>query len=63
LAEIEDPRRAEGNYKQYRLPHVVLFAISAMLAGANSYRSIHSFIDVPFHGMIPCSHANHRTAP
>jgi hypothetical protein len=25
LAEIEDPRRAEG--KLYRLPHVVLFAI------------------------------------
>jgi hypothetical protein len=44
LAEIEDPRRAEG--KLYRLPHVVLFAILAMLAGANSYRAIHSFIDV-----------------
>jgi hypothetical protein len=27
LAEIEDPRRAEG--KLYRLPHVVLFAILA----------------------------------
>ena len=40
LAEIEDPRRAEG--KLYRLPHVVLFAIWAMIAGANSYRSIHS---------------------
>ena len=34
LAEIEDPRRAEG--KLYRLPHVVLFAILAMVAGANS---------------------------
>lgn len=44
LAEIEDPRRAEG--KLYRLPHVVLFAILAMGAGANSYRGIHSFIDV-----------------
>jgi hypothetical protein len=44
LAEIEDPRRAEG--KLYRLPHVVLFAILAMLSGANSYRAIHSFIDV-----------------
>ena len=39
LAEIEDPRRAEG--KLYRLPHVVLFAILVMVAGANSYRSIH----------------------
>src|SRR4029077_351467 len=28
------------------LPHVLLFAILAMLAGANSYRAIHSFIDV-----------------
>jgi hypothetical protein len=44
LAEIEDPRRAEG--KLYRLPHVVLFAILAIVAGANSYRRIHSFIDV-----------------
>ena len=44
LQEIDDPRRAEG--KLYRLPHVVLFAILAMLAGANSYRGIHSFIDV-----------------
>ena len=46
LVEIEDPRRAEG--KLYRLPHVVLFAILAMVARANSYRSIHSFIDVHF---------------
>ena len=44
LAEIEDPRRAEG--KLYRLPQVVLFAILAIVAGANSYRAIHSFIDV-----------------
>lgn len=44
LADIEDPRRAEG--KLYRLPHVVLFAILAIVAGANSYRAVHSFIDV-----------------
>ena len=44
LAEIEDPRRAEG--KLYRLPHVILFAILAIVAGANSYRGIHSFLDV-----------------
>ncbi len=37
LAEIEDPRRAEG--KLYRLPQVVLFAILAIVAGANSYRT------------------------
>jgi hypothetical protein len=44
LAEIEDPRRTEG--KLNRLPKVVLFAILAIVAGANSYRAIHSFIDV-----------------
>jgi hypothetical protein len=44
LAEIEDPRRAEG--KLYRLPHVMLLAILAIVSGANSYRTIHSFIDV-----------------
>ena len=44
LAEIKDPRRAEG--KLYRLPEVVLFAILAIVAGANSYRAVHSFIDV-----------------
>src|SRR5271169_3914923 len=44
LTEIEDPRRAEG--KKYRLPHIVLFAILAMVSGANSYRGIHSFIDM-----------------
>src|SRR5204862_7004188 len=44
LTEIEDPRRAEG--RLYRLPHVVLFAILAIVAGANSYRTVHSFIDV-----------------
>ena len=37
LAEIEDPRRAEG--KLCRLPQVVLFAILAIVAGANSYRT------------------------
>src|SRR3977135_4632655 len=42
--EIEDPRRAEG--KLYRLPRVVLFAILAIVSGADSYRTIHSFIDV-----------------
>ena len=44
LAEIEDPRRAEG--KLYDLPHVLLFSILAVMAGANSYRGIHSFIEV-----------------
>ena len=44
LSDIEDPRRAEG--KRYRLPHVLLFAILAIVSGANSYRTVHSFIEV-----------------
>lgn len=44
LAEIDDPRRAEG--KLYKLPHVLLFSILAVMAGANSYRGIHSFVEV-----------------
>jgi hypothetical protein len=40
---IADPRRAQG--KMYRLPHLVLFAIFAVLSGANSYRTIHTFIE------------------
>jgi hypothetical protein len=35
LAEIKDPRRAEG--KLYRLPQVVLFTILAIVAGVSEF--------------------------
>ncbi len=35
LVEIEGPCRAEG--KLYKLPHVLLFSILAVMAGANSH--------------------------
>lgn len=44
LGTIPDPRRRQG--RMYTLPHLVRFAILAVVAGANSYRGIHSFIDV-----------------
>jgi hypothetical protein len=44
LAAIPDPRRAEG--KRYQLQHVLLFAILAIVSGANSYRGIRTFIMV-----------------
>jgi hypothetical protein len=44
LATIPDPRRAEG--KMYKLPYVLLFSILAVVAGANSYRGIFTFIKV-----------------
>jgi len=44
LREIPDSRRAEG--KLYKLPHVLLFSILAVVTGGNSFRSIETFIKV-----------------
>ncbi len=44
LSEIPDPRRGEG--KIYKLPHVLLFSILAVVTGGNSYRSVETFIKV-----------------
>ena len=44
LAAVPDPRRAEGQV--YRLPHVLLFSILAIVSGGNSYRGVVTFIDV-----------------
>jgi hypothetical protein len=44
LAAIPDPRRAEG--KRYEQRYVLLFSILAVVAGANSYRGIRTFIKV-----------------
>ena len=41
LEAVPDPRRAEG--KVYRLPHVLLFSILAIVSGGNSYRSVATF--------------------
>ena len=43
VSRIPDPRRPQG--KLYKLPHVLLFSILAVLSGANSYRSIHRYIE------------------
>jgi hypothetical protein len=61
LGGIKDPRRAEG--KLYGLPHVFLFSILAVMTGANSYRAIHSFIDVHLHRLKETFGLNWRRAP
>jgi hypothetical protein len=42
-AEIPDPRRAREQI--YKLPHVLLFSILAIVTGGNSYRGVVTFID------------------
>jgi len=44
LAEVPDPRRTQGQL--YKLPHVLLFSILAIVTGCNSYRGIVTFIAV-----------------
>lgn len=44
LAGIRDPRRAEG--KRFELDYLLLFVVLAIVAGADSYRDIHTFIKV-----------------
>ena len=58
LADVPDPRRAEG--KLYTLPQVLLFAI---LAGGNPYRGIVTFIDVHRHRLNAAFGLKWRRAP
>ena len=44
LETIADPRRAEG--KRFEQRYILLFAILAIVTGADSYRGIHTFIKV-----------------
>ncbi len=61
LAEVPDPRRAEG--KLYKLAHVLLFSILAIVTGCNSYRGIATFIDVHRHKLNGVFDLNWRRAP
>ena len=61
LAEIRDPRRPQG--RRYSLPHLLLFSILAMLAGATSYQSIITFIDVHRDRLNHVFGAQFRRAP
>ena len=43
LADVPDPRRAQG--KRYPLPYLLLFTVLALLSGAKSYRGIITFLE------------------
>ena len=61
LADVPDSRRAQGQL--YKLPHVLLFSILAIVAGSNSYRGIVTFIDVHRHRLNAAFGLKWRRAP
>jgi hypothetical protein len=61
LTEVPDPRRGQGQI--YKLPHVLLFAILAIVTGCNSYRGIVTFIDVHRHRLNAIFGLKWRRAP
>ncbi len=61
LADVPDPRRAEG--KLYKLPYVLLFSILAIVSGCNSYRGIVTFVDVHRPRLNAAFGLNWRRAP
>jgi DDE_Tnp_1-associated len=61
LTEIPDPRRGQGQL--YKLPHVLLFCILAIVTGCNSYRGIVTFIDVHRHRLNATFGLKWRRAP
>jgi len=61
LADVPNPRRAQGQL--YKLPHVLLFAILAIVTGCNSYRGIVTFIDVHRRKLNAAFGPNWRRAP
>lgn len=61
LATIPDPRRAEG--KLYRLPHVLLFSIFAIVSGANSYRGVQTYFKAHLRALNKAFKVKWKRAP
>ena len=61
LENVPDPRRGQGQL--YKLPHVLLFSILAIVTGCNSYRGIVTFIDVHRHKLNATFGLKWRRAP
>jgi DDE_Tnp_1-associated len=61
FSQIPDHRRAEG--RRFELGPVLLYSVLALLAGANSYRQMHSFIWVHLKRLNVAFGLNLRRAP
>ena len=61
LAEVRDPRRAQG--QRYSMRHLLLFSVLAVLAGATSYRGIITFITLQRERLNTVFSARFRRAP
>ena len=61
LSSIPDHRRGQG--RLFDLPRVLLCSILAVLAGANSYRSVYRFIDVRWDWLRQYAGLNWRRKP
>jgi len=61
LAEVPDPRRAQGQL--YKLAYLLLFAILAIVTGCNSYRGVVTFIAVHRRRLNAAFGLNWRRAP
>jgi predicted transposase YbfD/YdcC len=61
LAEVRDPRRAQG--QRYSLRHLLLFSVLAVLAGAISYQGIITFIALQRERLNAIFGARFRRAP
>jgi len=61
LSDVSDHRRKEG--KIYKLAHVLLFSILAIVTGANSYRGIHTFIETHLDRLNAAFGLSWRRAP
>ena len=61
LAEVPDPRRAQG--QRYSMNHLLLFSVLAVLAGATSYQKIIAFIALQRERLNTVFDAYFRRAP
>jgi hypothetical protein len=61
LAEVPDPRRAQG--QRYSMRHLLLFSVLATLAGATSYQKIITFIALQRERLNVVFDAGFRRAP